>query len=167
MSKLVKILRVLLCFQWLTPTSGLVEIWIISSSIFSRKVSLRAQVSIRSCYLYSKCYHSMLRRFFLVTLLLWRRSNLEKQQFCFEWDQWWLRRHWETSVFSAGYMDVLSSQTASYQCWSGTSNIPWELVAKVYRHNNNASDDKNSQRWRMLVVGPFTRRKRTWRRFWV
>ena len=39
--------------------SVLSEICITSSSIFSREVSLRAQVSIGSSYLYSKYYHAM------------------------------------------------------------------------------------------------------------
>ena len=38
--------------------SFLTEIWITSSSIFSRGVSLRALISIESSYLYSKYYHA-------------------------------------------------------------------------------------------------------------
>ena len=43
-------------------TSFLTGIWITSSSIFSRGVSLKASISIRSSYLYSNYYHA--KRFF-------------------------------------------------------------------------------------------------------
>ena len=39
-------------------TSFLTGIWITSSSIFSRGVSLKASISIRSSYLYSNYYHA-------------------------------------------------------------------------------------------------------------
>ena len=55
---------VLMCFQ-ITKNVCLMETWITLSSIFSRKVSLRAKVSIKSSYLYSKWYDAIC---FLITL---------------------------------------------------------------------------------------------------